>query len=90
MDFNLKHKTVIIFRTFNSLDVIDFPNHLLINCEQVLVTNCTHLTEVTSVWDNASSYVNQKAPLIYKEITVKETGGVWYNTDLRGTLKIVS
>ena len=35
----------------------------------------------------ASSYLKQKAPIISKEITVKETGGNWYNSDIRKAKK---
>ena len=31
--------------------------------------------------NNASSYINLKAPVICKEITVIEAGGVWYNSE---------
>ena len=37
--------------------------------------------------NNASSYINQKAILFCKEITVKDTGGVWYNNQLREAKK---
>ena len=39
--------------------------------------------------DDASSYINQKAPLNFKEITVKEAGGVWYNIETRETKKFM-
>ena len=62
------------------------------------VANCTHLINVSSVCVNcktkiyrnvASSYLNQKAPIISKEITVKETGGNWYNSDIRKAKKVM-
>ena len=30
----------------------------------------------------------QKAPLVCKETTVKESGGVWYNSEIRETKKV--
>ena len=37
----------------------------------------------------ASSYVNHKAPIINKEITITETGGNWYNREIREAKKVV-
>ena len=37
----------------------------------------------------ASSYLNQKAPIISKEITVKETGGNWYNSEICEAKKVM-
>ena len=93
-----KNKAVINFRNYKSLDVVDFSNHLLTNYEQLLFSNCTHLTNMSPMCVNcktnfyrnhSSSYINQKAPLISKEITVKETGGVWYNSEIRGAKKVM-
>ena len=40
------------------------------------------LNSKTSFYRNdASSYINQKAPLICKEITVEESGQIWYNIE---------
>ena len=62
------------------------------------VANCTHLINMSSMCVNcktkiyrndASSYINQKAPIINKEITAKETGGNWYNSEIRETKKVM-
>ena len=82
-----KNKKVINFRNYKSIHVIDFSNHLLTKYEQMLVANCTHLlnmssmsvSEKTKIYRNdASSYIKQKPSIISKEITAKETGGNWY------------
>ena len=39
--------------------------------------------------NGASSYIDLKAYLICKEITVKETGKVWYNSEKRETKKVM-
>ena len=68
-----KNKAVINVRNYKSLDVVDFSNHLLPNYEQMLFSNCTHIPNISPMCVNcitnfhtneASSYVNQKAPLI--------------------------
>ena len=78
--------------------MIDFSNHLLTNYEQMRLAYCTHLINMSSVCVNcktinyrnvASSYLNQKAPIISKEITVNETGGNWYNSEKREAKKVV-
>ena len=72
-----KNKAVINFCNFKSLDVVDFSNHLLTTYEQMLWSNCIHLTNMSPMCVNyktnfyrydASSYINQKAPLNCKEI----------------------
>ena len=76
--------------------MIDFSNHLLTNYGQMRVANCTNLINMSSVRVNckakiyrnvASSYLNQKAPIISKEITVKDFGGNWYNSEIREAKK---
>ena len=76
----------------------DFSNILLTNYEQMLSGHCTHLTYISflcvsciSIFNgkDASSFINQKASLISKEITVKDTGGVWYNTEIREVKKVI-
>ena len=37
----------------------------------------------------ASSYISQKAPIISKEITVKETGVNWYNSEISEAEKVI-
>ena len=62
------------------------------------VANCTHLIYMSSMCVNckteiyrndAPSYINHKAPIISKEITVKETGGNWYIAKIRGAKKVM-
>ena len=44
----------------------------------------------TKIYRNdASSYIYQKAPILRKEITVKETGGNWYKSDIRKAKKVM-
>ena len=56
------------------------------------VATCTHLTNMSSMCVNCktekyrndtSSYINQKALILSNEITDKETGDNWYNSELR-------
>ena len=84
----LQKKTVINFRNYKSLDVSDFSNKFLTNCDQILVTNFTHLTYMSSLCINcknyfyrkdASIYINKKAPIIRMEIVVKKAGDVLCN-----------
>ena len=93
-----KKKTVINFRNYKSIDVIDFSNHLLANYGQIRVPNCAHLINMSSmcvdcktkIYRNvAPSYINQKAPIISKEITVKETGVNWYSSEIREAKKVL-
>ena len=53
--------------------------------------HCTHLTNMSSMCvhckskvdrNDASSYISKKAPIISKEITNKEVGGNWYNSEI--------
>ena len=39
--------------------------------------------------NDASSYIDLKGPLRCKEITGKETAGVWYNSEIREAKKVV-
>ena len=82
---------MVNLRNYKSVDVIESSNHLLTNCEQMPVAHCTHLTSMSSNYVNSktkfnsnytSSYINQKVPLVSKEITVKEAGGDWYNSQM--------
>ena len=91
-----KNKAVKNFRNYNFLDVVDFSNYLLTNYEEFLFLSCTHLTNMSPMCVNsktnfyrndASSYIKQKTPLICMEITVKETGGVRYNSQIREAKK---
>ena len=93
-----KIRAMINFRNYKSLDVVDFSKILLTNFEQFLFSNCTHLPNISPMCvssktkfyrNDASSYTNQKAPLICKKITVKETGGVWYISEIREAKKIM-
>ena len=86
VDAIAKNKTVISFRSFISINVIDFSNNLLNNYEKMRVAICTYLINISSMCLNCktkiyrivvSSYINQKTPIISKEITLKETGGRW-------------
>ena len=86
------------FITYKSIDMIDFSNHLLTNYERMRLANCTHLINMPSVCVNcktkiyrivASSYLNHKAPINSKEITVKKTGGNWYNSEIRKARKVM-
>ena len=86
-----KNKAVNNFRNYKSPDAVDFSNHLPTNYEQLLFSNCNHLPNISPMCVNcktnfyrndASSYVDLKAPLLCKEITGKETGGVSYNSEI--------
>ena len=50
---------------------------LCVNCRTILKRN------------EASSYINQKVYLFGKEITIWETGGVWYNSETREAKKVM-
>ena len=89
---------MINFSNSKSLDVVDFSNQLLTNYEQILFSNCTHLPNTSPLCvdyktnycrNDASSYINQKTPSICKETTVKETGGVWYDGEIREAKKVM-
>ena len=91
-----KIKAVTNFRNYKTLEVVDFSNYLLTNFVQFLFSNWTHLTNMSPMCVNcetnfhrndASSCINQKPPLICKEITVRETSGVWYNGEIHETKK---
>ena len=86
------------FRKNKSIDTIDFSNHSLPSYEQMRVADCTHLINMSPVCVNcktkiyrsvASSYLNQKAHIINNEITVKETGGNWHNSEIRKAKKVM-
>ena len=66
------------------MDAIDFSKRLLTNYEHMWVSNCAQSTNMLSIYVNfktkayrndASSYINQKAPILSKEMIVKEAGG---------------
>ena len=38
---------------------------------------------------DASSYINQKAPIISKEINVKEGGGAWYKSEIHEVKEVI-
>ena len=78
--------------------MIGFSSHLLTSYEQMRFANCNHLINMSSVCVDcrtkiyrfvASSYLNQKAPIISTETTVKETGGNWYNSEVREAKKVM-
>ena len=93
-----KNKTVISFRNYNCLDQNNFSNHLSANYEQLMLLNCPHSTNLSASCVNcktdsyknaASSYIEQNAPIVHKTIMVKESGGEWYNADIRQAKKVM-
>ena len=95
---NPKSCKVISFRNYGLLDQILFSNHLTTHYYENLVDNCAHNSNDSSTCVNcktkcyreiASSYIDEKVPVIRKTNKLKEKSGNWYKSEIREAKKVM-